>query len=280
MDIFVLEGKKIREFDDLLPAIPAPRLVKVIGARVDGIPCASLVLEIMNGLYRISWLYVHPDYRRQGIGKKLLSVVCETIHKNTDKSIEITYKTGDKFTAIIDHMLLAKGFELSRHRLLTYKVSREELLQLPFCRNNPQKMKEKRTIYSLGELSPVQLKEMIAQNEKNKNYLVSRADYLNVDSSRSKVLLLNREMKGLVLLQNTEKEGIMKMPLLYLDRRYGDSKMWGMLFREAVMTAVKPPTSLQILEFHCINEASEKLAGHLFPNCKPQKEWVAYAVMR
>ena len=280
MDVFLVDGNRIKQFEDILPVIPAPRLVKIIGAQVDGEPCASLVFEVMDGVYRISWLYVHPDYRRQGIGTKLLDIVCDFIYHKTDKNLTITYKTGNEYTKILDHMLQAKGFELTRHSMLSYSVTKEELLQLPFCQSTLPANNGKSTICSIGDLSAVQLKEMISKNEKSGNYLVSRADYLNIDSTRSKVLMQNKEMKGLVLLESTDREGVMQMPVLYMAHDYNDVKMQGALLREAVFTAIQPPTSMQILEFYCINEASEKLAKHLFRNSNPKKEWVAYGVMR
>ena len=280
MDVFLVDGNRTKQFEDILPVIPAPRLVKIIGAQVDGEPCASLVFEVMDGVYRISWLYVHPDYRRQGIGTKLLDIVCDFIYHKTDKNLTITYKTGNEYTKILDHMLQAKGFELTRHSMLSYSVTKEELLQLPFCQSTLPANNGKSTICSIGDLSAVQLKEMISKNEKSGNYLVSRADYLNIDSTRSKVLMQNKEMKGLVLLESTDREGVMQMPVLYMAHDYNDVKMQGALLREAVFTAIQPPTSMQILEFYCINEASEKLAKHLFRNSNPKKEWVAYGVMR
>ena len=280
MDVFLVDGNRTKQFEDILPVIPAPRLVKIIGAQVDGEPCASLVFEVMDGVYRISWLYVHPDYRRQGIGTKLLDIVCDFIYHKTDKNLTITYKTGNEYTKILDHMLQAKGFELTRHSMLSYSVTKEELLQLPFCQSTLPANNGKSTICSIGELSIVQLKEMISKNEKNGNYLVSRADYLNIDSTRSKVLMQNKEVKGLVLLESTDREGVMQMPVLYMAHDYNDVKMQGALLREAVFTAIQPPTSMQILEFYCINEVSEKLAKHLFRNSNPKKEWVAYGVMR
>lgn len=280
MDVFLVDGNRTKQFEDILPVIPAPRLVKIIGAQVDGEPCASLVFEVMDGVYRISWLYVHPDYRRQGIGTKLLDIVCDFIYHKTDKNLTITYKTGNEYTKILDHMLQAKGFELTRHSMLSYSVTKEELLQLPFCQSTLPANNGKSTICSIGDLSAVQLKEMISKNEKSGNYLVSRADYLNIDSTRSKALMQNKEMKGLVLLESTDREGVMQMPVLYMAHDYNDVKMQGALLREAVFTAIQPPTSMQILEFYCINEASEKLAKHLFRNSNPKKEWVAYGVMR
>lgn len=280
MDVFLVDGNRTKQFEDILPVIPTPRLVKIIGAQVDGEPCASLVFEVMDGGYRISWLYVHPDYRRQGIGTKLLDIVCDFIYHKTDKNLTITYKTGNEYTKILDHMLQAKGFELTRHSMLSYSVTKEELLQLPFCQSTLSANNGKSTICSIGDLSAVQLKEMISKNEKSGNYLVSRADYLNIDSTRSKVLMQNKEMKGLVLLESTDREGVMQMPVLYMAHDYNDVKMQGALLREAVFTAIQPPTSMQILEFYCINEASEKLAKHLFRNSNPKKEWVAYGVMR
>lgn len=280
MDVFLVDGNRIKQFEDILPVIPAPRLVKIIGAQVDGEPCASLVFEVMDGVYRISWLYVHTDYRRQGIGTKLLDIVCDFIYHKTDKNLTITYKTGNEYTKILDHMLQDKGFELTRHSMLSYSVTKEELLQLPFCQSTLPANNGKSTICSIGDLSAVQLKEMISKNEKSGNYLVSRADYLNIDSTRSKVLMQNKEMKGLVLLESTDREGVMQMPVLYMAHDYNDVKMQGALLREAVFTAIQPPTSMQILEFYCINEASEKLAKHLFRNSNPKKEWVAYGVMR
>lgn len=280
MDIILVDGSRTKQFEDVLPVIPAPRLVKIIGVQMDGVPCASLVFEIMDGVYRISWLYVQPNYRRQGIGTKLLDIVCGFIYRKTDKSLTISYKTESEYTKILDHMLLARGFELTRHSVLNYRVTRQEILQIPFWRSIPLGSKGKSTVCSIGELSLVRLKEMIAQNEKNRNYLVSRADYLSIDSTRSKVLMRDKEVKGLLLLESTEREGVMQMPVLYISQEYNDIKMLGVLIQEALLAAFQPPTSMQILEFRCINEESEKLARHLFPNSNPQREWVAYGVMR
>lgn len=280
MDIFLVDRNKTKQFEDILPVIPAPRLVKVIGAQIDGKPCASLVFEIMDGIFHISWIYVHPDYRRQGIGTQLLGVVCDFTHQKTDKNVTMTYKTGNEYTKVLDHMLQSKGFELTRHRVLSYSVTKEELLQLSFCRSSLSVKNGKSTICSIGELSVIQLKEMISQNEKSSNYLVSRADYLNIDSSRSKVLLQNKEVKGLVLLESTEREGVMQMSVLYIAPDCNDVKMLGALLQEAIFSAIQPPTSMQTLEFHCINEKSEKLAKYLFPDSNPRNEWVAYGIMR
>lgn len=128
---YVKLGKdNIAGFKDLLPHYfgdEPEKDVIVIGVMVGDTPCAAMMLRKDNGrkIMKVEHIFVLPEYRRLGIGKKLILAARDTAETGGFHGLEMRYYWGDP--EVPAGFLISTGLKYNRIAAVTNELSRPVL---------------------------------------------------------------------------------------------------------------------------------------------------------
>ena len=263
MALTVITNQNIALFQPILPQGVISRKSMMFGYVEDGIACATAVVEEMDKLYSLVWLWVAPAYRRRGIGSELLEVACRFSMERTGRWLDVSYPADAEYSGIFRYMFLRKGFRLQKQILSEYRLSRQEVSEAWFMKNMDEQ-KEQALIIPLKQIEKNVLQVTVGQMEYQKQYVVSRADFQSADGECSMVLMKDGEVKGITLIHKEEGSGRMRLELFYLDPKHVMSGM--LLLRRTVQAMLQQPEGLQEIRFTCIYDYVQQLAQRMLGN--------------
>lgn len=261
MELTRIEQKNIHAFQEILPPYKQYQPAQRLGCVVDDTAVGSAVVYMTEDGYNLSWLWVAPEYRGQGIGGALLDEICEIAAEShtTGRELTVTYPADAPWGAVLEYMLWKRGFSVLVYTYPQYCVTREQLMTSPLMTR--AKRGKRSGIVPLSQLTKLQLRELVVENRQRKNYIISHADFERVDEERSMVLLQDGSVEGLLLVSTAEADDILNLDLLYLSKA---ALNWSLaLLRQTAQTALEHPAGLRELRFICIDEAGTRLCEKL-----------------
>ena len=121
-----ITGENASLFKDYLPERNPKRLfgddTMGIGVLKGETPCAAIYLLKKNGCMRILYLSVDPDYRRQGIGTRLVESVIKSAKAGDLSEVQITYASN--IAENLEDFLEKNRFENTSEAGLIYHIPR------------------------------------------------------------------------------------------------------------------------------------------------------------
>lgn len=261
MEVIRITQQNFRVFQNILPPQKQYQPVQLLGCVADNTAVGAAVVYLTEDGCSLSWLWVAPEYQRQGIGGALLDKACEIAADSNvpGGKLTVTYPEDAPWGTVLEYMLWKRGFSVLVHTYPQYCLTREQLLGAPFMGHTHS---EKNSgIVPLSQLSKLQLKEFMIENRQLENYAISHANFERADEARSMVLLRNGKVEGLLLVSTMEAEEILSLDLLYLSR----SALHGALalVRQTALAALEHPARLREVRFICTEEAGVRLCSSL-----------------
>lgn len=249
----------------------------ILGCKIDGAVCAYAALERSEEEICVNDFFVKEDCRGKGIGTALLNEICNHVMEKTKKKLRINYKQEAAGGLRLEGMLVRRGFRISAREVMNYIVDLNMLEESELGRieNKPSEIQE--SVFSLQAMSAQQLKELVYRSEAEGNTVVSKANFLSANRKRSKMLLIEGKIKGIILLEDTEEVGVAEITLLYIEPKY--IKRGFFMMREAFCAVKEPGSGIEKIRFVCVNKSAKKLAKYLFPKAKGHGEWIAQATL-
>ena len=111
MKLTRIAEENLEYFAPLLPPTGVGEEQEALGViGDDDRPCAAVVIELLDDEISLEWLYVHPDYRRIGIGSHLLRAV-ELYGSQAAETIRVSF-TDDLIGC--SEFFLQEGYFLTR----------------------------------------------------------------------------------------------------------------------------------------------------------------------
>ena len=236
-----------------------------------------VVMEKGNLDYTISLLWVELKFRRKQIGNRLLSEAILFARKQKANTLTISYDAQGKCAYMLDSMLIKAGFMIETEKIPYFDMTREEMCQSSVFKKYSTLSKKSSSIVSLGMLSTKQLYDMKKRCEERENYILSRMDLMSLDAKKSKVLLVNDEVSGMVFLKRGAVWGSYELVFASIE---DTQPVRGMaLMFEVSKMLFDEGTDIERLYFNCVNEKSFLMAKKLFPEQKPMWHSITHGVL-
>lgn len=258
MAVEVITKENIYRFAKALPDW-LEREENIVLGYVEEEPCATAVLEETDDCWIISWLWVEPEYRGNGIGTLMLEALCKLATQKERKQIRIHYSPDKDWTLMLESILFKKGFLVTHQEIPKTVITREWFLYSEIFEKENVKKPENAHIYS--EVPQYLIGEFLSGCEVKKRYLVDRDCVLRADKDLSTVLIKDGKIEGIVLVEKLMEEGIYELSLLYLSPQALKESFFFLrytadVFRESVK---------EFKEIHmiCVNETAKRLAANL-----------------
>lgn len=242
-----------------MPPYEKLQLIRRFGCVVDDTAVGTAEIYITDEGCSLSWLWVAPEYRRRGIGSALLDKVCKIAAETDGHRLTVTYSADAMWAAVMEYMLLIRGFTVLVNTYPGYCFTKEQLLNLQLFQNLDTAFHSH--IVPLAEIPKQQLREFIIENLQWKRYLISHADYERADKKRSMALVDNGQIQGLTLVSTLDSEDKLSLDLLYLNK--SSPKMALMLLRQTAEAAFEHPAGFKELHFLCIEDVAVKMCRRL-----------------
>lgn len=261
MEIVKITQQNFHAFQEILPPQKQYQPVQLLGCVADKTAVGSAVVYITEDGCSLSWLWVAPEYQRQGIGGALLDKTCEiaAVSGIPGGKLTVTYPEDAPWGTVLEYMLWKRGFSVLVHTYPQYSLTRGQLLGAPFmAHTHSEKISG---IVPLSRLSKLQLRELTVENRRLENYSISHADFERADEARSMVLLRNGKVEGLLLVSTMEAEDILSLDLLYLSKSAVHGAL--ALVRQTALAALKHPAGLREVRFICTEGAGMRLCSSL-----------------
>lgn len=169
--------------------------VLCIGYRDEGKAAGILICEIFNMSILIKWLFVSEEYRRQGVGKRLLSVLYNLGQKAKVKWIdaltvphEMEKENMEKFGEFCDYERVGL--------FPTFDIPLSTILNGPLC----SKYQHDSAVASLEEVSQMDLHRFTKKLGEKEDAACIRERLTGVDPACSTFYIKNGEILGCLLL--------------------------------------------------------------------------------
>jgi len=225
-----------------------------------------VALESMKGYMCISWIWVEPDMRRKGIGTALLASACQFVKEQNYLALTIVYDPEKPQSDVLQYMLAKLGFHLLMYPFSNYHITRETLLASPLMRGFDIEKPFKPHTRALSELSGKELHRLLLLCEEKDVHFVSRADFSNADPQKTRLIIENGELHGIVLITKTDFPGEYELPIMFVSHSH--SPMGALLLREAATELLRDPCGFSSVRFTCVSESSSRLADALLSNAE------------
>ena len=265
MKIVLITEKNYSVFQNILPLHQKQSSTHLWGCIVDQVAVGTLAMTATEDGCNISWLWVAAEYRKQGIGSALLDEACRTAMEWKGQRLTITYPADAAWEAVLEYMLVVRGFWVLLHTYPKYQFTKTQLMD-----SYLMKTKEYSTtsvVVPFSQVTHQQLMALIKDSKKQRNYLVSYANFHKADKERSIVLMHNGSIQGLLLVSTNERADRLNLDLLYLNIM--DFRAAICMMKQAVTIALKHPAGLEDIQFTCIEEAAEKICHKLLGKKEP-----------
>lgn len=264
MKVTVTKGEIQGELQELIPARFWFRQVMVIKCEEEDTLLGAAVMEEMKDGYQMSWLWVKKEYRRQGVGSKLLDAAIVLTKQQNTEQLFLIYDSNSASSAVISYMLAKRRFELQEDSTANIHISRQQLLEAPLHSMQLREKKKGVRMIPLQYLTPKRMRSIIRGYEKRNAYMISRADYLNADRRYSMVLTIGEKLGGIALVRPSQEKDTYILDLLFLDKAAGTEGI--RLLKEVLEALLSPVAHLKYLEFACVEENTLPLAKKLLGN--------------
>ncbi len=265
MEITEILETNYHAFENILPKYKKKRPACLWGCVVDDTAVGAVAVDIINDSCSIEWLWVAPGYRKKGIGGALLDTACKAAIKWSKQQVTLTYSADEVWSDVIEYMLWMRGFQVSEQSYPMYWLQGEALVNAPFL--TKVDLIGDAHVVSLSKLTRSQMQELLAECKASENYYVSHAEYERADETRSKALIQNGHIQGIILMSAFGEEDQLSLDLLYV--RKSDLRSVLALMQQTAVAALKHPSGLREFRFICTEEVAEKLCQRLLGNQKP-----------
>ena len=259
MEITRITSNNIEGFQNILPPYVRCENNHILGCIVNKKAVATAVMNLVKDNCSISWLWVSPDYRRQGIGGALLKSLCESAAKEYKKEVTITFPTDASWTVVMEYMMLKCGFTAEIHTYPRFCFTKEQLLSSPLMAR--KESGEDRRVMTLHQVSHLQIKELIQGSKEKDEYQLTESDFFHADRERSMAFVVEGHIQGLVLVGSGDKEGVLTLNLLYLKRPAANAAL--MLLHHTALNVLSYPAGFREFHFLCTDEITPKICHQL-----------------
>lgn len=195
-------------FEKLLPSNYARQFADFFGCIEEDEAVGVMSVEYTKYIATITYIQVAPEHRKKGVGTALLDMAVKYAKKKKVEQLTISYEAEQDYSDILNYMLARKMFRVENVKLPCFDLSMSQLIKSPLMTIYAPKYKGNDNIVSLKDVSVEQLNEMQKRYEKSGDYMVSRADLLEIDSKLSKVLIVNQIIKGVVFICQTDRKSV------------------------------------------------------------------------
>ncbi len=250
---------------NLAPAHALRTATIVLAGFIDTQPIGIIVLMKKDKNWALSWIYVLPEYREQGIGSKLLDKAILVAKKNGTHNLEVVLEgetqEGKQFMSMLSH----RNFFIDFHMEPIFSATKDQLNHALFY-TKPEilgsNIPSGDAIIPLRNAKPRQLERFIRSRERRHNYVASRADYISSDPQLSRLLISNSQIVGAILVDPVG-EGIYSLDLCFIEKDYLKVLIRLMKSVSDQLLANKEP--LERIEFSCSLKSVLQVAKILLP---------------
>ena len=276
MQIVPITNANMTEFLPLIPKELLRQRVTLLGAMKDEVGCGLVAYEKLKNQGIILWLWVAPEWRRQGIAAVLLDAACENVFLRREQ-VHLCYKASVDGCKVLDLMLMRRGFLLQSRDVATYEVTGEALQNSPLMRvTKVGKLKETR-IVPLEQVDVRVIRAGLVVCEEHGDYQISRADFSGADGKLSLVLLSDTKMVGCALVRKCTEQGCFELSTLYLKEL--DMNAVLVFLRTCVQNLTESEACVECVRIMTASERTQKIAGRLLGEGFCKKEEVHEAQM-
>ena len=224
------------------------------GVMCDDTPAALLLATFTEDAFWVDWLYVKEEYRLLGISYRLLNTFYKNISGITYE--DMVFAASDD--SVVQHVLTQTGFEFENEPLyFTFRSTLAKLAAVP--EHKPDK-----AVMLLNKLEPEMLQKLNREIEDSGvigvELPVDPAEYMR----ESLVYTDQDTIKAILLL----KEHGDVIDVAYAWVAGGDEKALIRLISAAKVLLQNTHSEDTEITMTTLNEASKKLATHLFPDAK------------
>lgn len=108
-----------------------------VAAFVDGVMVGLVIAELLPQQAEIISLLVIPQYRKQGIGSKLIQNLEKALIKMDCPQVQLNYRANESTTAALEPLLQHQGWQPPKTEFLITKTTIEVLKQAPWVYQYP-----------------------------------------------------------------------------------------------------------------------------------------------
>lgn len=273
MKNIVINESSYSLFKQMIPRIHIQNNVIFIGSVEKEEALGIIGLETQKDELSIVLFAVKKEHRNKKVGSSLLDEAVKYAQKK-EKRLTISYDSMSEYSNRLDYMLSKRFFSLETEKVPYFDFALEELQNSPLITQYAIKYKGNPNIVPLNALSVTELKKMEKQYEEKGVYLISRANLLEADSQRSMVLLVNHEVKGLVLIYPTQEHTRLRLEVLYIDKAMMAAGIEMLI--EAATRLLREPKGITQIQFTCVDESAYLLTQKLLGKQECQWKYFTY----
>lgn len=277
MKIVTIDKTNSDLFKKFLPSNYARQFADFLGCIDEKEAVGVMSVEYTKYIATITYMQVASEHRKKGVGTALLNAAIKYAKKKKAKQLTISYEAEEDYSDILNYMLARKMFRVENVKIPCFDLSMSQLIKSPLMTIYAPKYKGNDNIVSLRDVSVEQLNEMQKRFEKNGDYMVSRADLLEIDSKFSKVLIVNQVVKGVVFIRQTNQIGVVSLSALYIDKNQMVAGIEMLI--EATRCILEASKEMDRVEFVCIDENAYSLAKKLLSEEETNIHYLNYGVL-
>lgn len=275
MEITQITLKNMMSFEKVLPPLTKYQDTYMCGCVIDDKAVGSAVMYIFEEYCSIGWLWVANEYRRQGVGERLLDRLCESAGKEYKRDIIITYSSETSWAVVMEYLLLRKGFTIEIRTYPKFCFTSKQLLSSPLMKRSGV-IADSRVV-SLAELSQIQIKDFLAAGKENVNYHVTGMDFVYADKERSMALIYDGRIQGLVLVGTLGAENVLSLNLFYLNKVAGNGAL--LLLHHTAQAVISHPAGLHEFYFLCTDDITVKICRQLMGEKETLETELCHGIM-
>lgn len=264
MQIKNLTGKELRQARVLAPDEILGKGTLVLGAITKETLAGVAVLMKCDLDWVITWLFVDPDYRKQGYGSALIQEAVSEARNAGAALLSMDLEGDSEAGRVMAFMLTKHFFCLHFEQMASIQITREQLEKSVIFTDPRYAIDNKKRSFKVASLKDVKSTELFAFQEgceRHGNYLVSRADYRGADGKVSKALVVGEKIAGVVLFERTGVKDY-ELQLSYVEKKHQTEFI--SLIRAAAVSLLEVD-GWEKLDFVCMNSSVLQLAEHIFP---------------
>ena len=255
MKITRITQENFHAFQHALPSVIDMQSTLLFGCVLDHVAVGTAAVTAAKDGYSLAWLWVSPIHRRRGIGGALLDEVCRIVGSSPDAGLTVTYPVDAAWTAVLEYMLLVRGFSVMVHTYPRFTFTKEELRASPLMAR-VESLSDHHVV-PLANLSRVQRQEVVSECVQQGVCSAGHGDFLRADRERSMVLIRDGKFQGLTLVSAAEGADVVSLDLLYLKKgAAGDALR---LLRHTALASLMHPAGLREFHFICTEEAAVRI---------------------
>lgn len=280
MEIGYIKREELEMFlDFLLPesvtAIMAGEPLTVLGVVEDQTAVAALAGYLDGMTYKITSLYVAPEYRRQGKGRKLLETLWDFFQKSEDvEGMEISFTVTDEEHRTLQIFCEHMGFrQLDDRGETLYRFKLTQVADSPLFKGVSGKVESIRAFAELDQ-------ELLLQAQKEvrlQNIPLSEEGLVGegVDQNLSYAYLEQGEVTGFVVFDHS-LAGWLTLSGVWM--KNGRGNIIPILLRHAFGSAREHYPEETMMAVQAVNGESTALVNSILPEAEPfsftyVKEW-------